>query len=76
MDYLTLNVVIQKHLQRDFAAGIYLSEAFSPPLTEYHPPFHTVYVCTVYLFTQGGGGGELTRKKVRGAAVHKAGSKY
>jgi hypothetical protein len=26
---------------------------------------------TVYLFTQGRGGGELTREKVRGATVHK-----
>jgi hypothetical protein len=33
---------------------------------------------TVYLFTQErveGGGGELTREKVKGATVHKAGSK-
>ncbi len=30
----------------------------------------------VYLFTQEGGGGELTREKVRGAIVHKAGRKY
>jgi hypothetical protein len=49
----------------------YLSEApFTPPLT------HCVYVYTVYLFTQGGGGVELTREKVRGAIVHKAGRKY
>jgi hypothetical protein len=32
-------------------------------------------VYTVYLFTQGREGGELTREKVRGAIVHKAGSK-
>ncbi len=53
-------------------AGVYLSEAPSPPL-------HTVYVCTVYLFTQERGG-ELTSEKVEkvgggGATVHKAGSK-
>ncbi len=56
-----------------------------PPLLWPHtpppPPIHTAYVCTrtVYLFTQGGGGGErkeLTREKVRGAIVHKAGRKY
>ncbi len=37
------------------------------------PPIHTVSVHTVYLFTQGRGG-ELTRDKIRGATVHKAGS--
>jgi hypothetical protein len=46
-----------------------LSEAPSPPMNPHYPPFDTVYVCTVYLFTQG----ELTREKVRGAIVQKAG---
>jgi hypothetical protein len=36
----------------DFAAGVYLSEAQNP----LHPPLHTEYVYTVYLFTQRGGG--------------------
>jgi hypothetical protein len=44
------------------------------------PPLHTEYGYTVHLFTQGRGeggrGGELTREKVRGAIVHKAGRKY
>ncbi len=55
----------------DLAAGIYLFEAqnqIPPPLT---------HCIRVYLFTQGRGGGESwTREKVKGATVHKAGSKY
>jgi hypothetical protein len=50
-------------------AGVYLSDPISPPL-------HTVYVKTVYLFTQGRGReGKQTSEKVRVATVHKAGSK-
>jgi hypothetical protein len=46
------------------------------PHGPYPPPLHTVYEYTVYLFTHGEGGGESwTREKVRGATVHKAGSK-
>ncbi len=41
-----------------------------------YPPLHSVYVYTVYIFTQGKGGGESsTREKLRRATVHKAGSK-
>ncbi len=40
-------------LLRDFAAGVYLSEAQTP----YIPPLHTVFVYKVYLFTKGKGGG-------------------
>ncbi len=65
--------------KRDFlAAGVNLSEAPSPHLTPYPPPpLHTVYVYTCILIHtgKGGRGGELTREKVRGATVHKAGSK-
>ncbi len=38
----------------------YLSESPCPPMTPYSRPLHTVYVYTVYLFTQGRGGGKLT----------------
>ncbi len=40
-----------------------------PLLWPHYPPFYTLHG-TVYLFTQGKGGG-LTREKVRGAIVHK-----
>jgi hypothetical protein len=38
-------------MKRDFAAGVYLSEAQTP-----YAPKHTVYVYKIYLFTQGKGG--------------------
>jgi hypothetical protein len=66
--------------KRDFAAVVYLSEAPSPPMAPYPSlPLHTVYVHTVLIHTgkgeEGRGGGELTREKVGGTTVHKAGSK-
>ncbi len=58
-----------------FQQVFFLSEARSPPMIPYSPP-HAVYVYTVHLFTHGSVGGELTKEKVRGAIVHKAGRKY
>ncbi len=61
----------------------YLSEAPSPPMTSYSPPplLHNVHVYTSILIhtvkaAGGGGGRELTREKVRGEIVHKAGREY
>jgi hypothetical protein len=52
-------------LQRDFVAGVCLSE--------FQTPLHTVQ--TVYLFTQEEGE-SWTRENVRGASFYKAGQKY
>ncbi len=65
---------------RYLAAVVYLSEAPFPP-DPILPPntLYTCVHCTVYLFTQGRGGEptwELTKEKVRGAMLHKAGRKY
>ncbi len=51
-------------LQRDFAAGVYLSEAHNP-LTPPPPPhrLHTLYVYTVQLFTLRGLGGRIEPEK-------------
>ncbi len=63
-------------LLRDFAAGVYLSEA-QKPIPHNPPPLHTVYVYTIYLFTQWRGGGGKPERKGEGQqfTVHKAGSK-
>ncbi len=65
---------------RDFAVGANLSEAPSPPRTPYPPTLsHCIRVYRILIHTgkggRGGGGGELTGEKVRGATVLKAGSK-
>jgi hypothetical protein len=65
--------------KRDFAEGVYLSEAPSPPMTPYSTPSYTLYTCIQYTYSHregGRGGGELSIEKVRGGKVHKAGRKY
>ncbi len=54
-------------LQRDFAAGVYLSEAKNPV----SPPLYTLYTCIqyTYIFTQGrrrGGGGVEPKRRGKG----------
>ncbi len=46
-----------------------------PPLLWPHTPPYTVYVYVYCKLIHTGRGGELTREKVRGTTVHKAGSK-
>jgi hypothetical protein len=38
-------------LKRDSAAGVYLSEAPSPPMTPYSPPPYTLYTCVQYTYS-------------------------
>ncbi len=48
-------------LWRDFAAGVYLSEAQNPM-----PPLHTEYcTCIQYTYShrEGGGGGEMNQRE-------------
>ncbi len=44
----------------DFAAGVCLSKAPSPPMNpQPPPPPSTVYMYTIYIFTQGRGAGRV-----------------
>ncbi len=58
-------------LWRDIWAGVYLSVAQNPTIPILT---HCIRVYSI-LIHKGKGGGELTREKVKGAIVHKAGSK-
>jgi hypothetical protein len=66
-------------LLRDFAVVFNQSEFPSPPMTPYLPLTHCIrvyFIVYTYSHREGGReGGELTIEKVRGATVHKAGSK-
>jgi hypothetical protein len=68
------------YLLWDFAAGVYLSEAPSPPMTPY-PPSYTLYTCIVYCilvtYSHGGGGGgvQKTKKDRRAPTKKKKGGK-
>ncbi len=48
----------------DFAAGVYLSEAPSPPMTLYPPPLtHCILVYCILIHTGKGGGGEMNMRE-------------
>ncbi len=52
----------------------YLSEAPSPSMTPYSPPLtHCIRIYQYTYLHREGGGRAITREKVRGAIVHKAG---
>jgi hypothetical protein len=51
------------YLYRDFAAGVYLSEAPSPPLTPYSFPFYSLYTCILYNNSHRKGGGEANQRE-------------
>jgi hypothetical protein len=61
-------------LSRDFAAGVYLSEAQNPIPAP--TPLHTVYVFTVYVFIhtgKGGGGRVEPERRLKGQQFTKLG---
>jgi hypothetical protein len=60
------------YLQRDFAAGVYLSKAqnlIHPPTTQY------TYIQYTYSHREGGRVGELTQREGYRGTVHKDGPK-
>jgi hypothetical protein len=61
----------------DFAAGVYLSEAPSPPMTPYSPLTHCIRVYCILIHTAKGGGGEFkTERRLEGQQFTKPGRKY
>ncbi len=65
------NVVILENLPVKGLCGIYMSEAQHPI-----PPLHTVYVYTVYLFTQRGESWTREKFRVEVQQFTKLGRKY
>jgi hypothetical protein len=63
----------QIDLSRDFAAGVYLSDAHNPIPTH---PLHNEFVYTVYLLTQGGWGGVEPERRLERQQFTKLGRKY
>ena len=58
---------------RDFAAGVYLSEAQNPKPT----PLHTVYTCIQYTYSHREGGEKLEpERSLEGQQFTKLGRKY
>jgi hypothetical protein len=55
--------------------GMCFSVWGSLPSSDPIPPPLTLYMCILYTYSHRKGGRELTREKVRGATVYKAGSK-
>ncbi len=68
--------------RREFAAGVYLSEAPSPPMTPLPPPLHSVHVYTAYLLFINtgkggdGGGGCSPERSLEGQQFTMLGRKY
>ncbi len=62
----------QIDLLRDFAAGVYLSEAQNP----IRPPLHTVYVYTVLIHTGRKGGRVQPERRLEGQQFTELGRKY
>jgi hypothetical protein len=68
----------KQDLYSDLVAGVHLSEAQNPyfPLT--HCTITCIPICSIHILIhtgKGGGGEEEEGEKVRGATVHKTGSK-
>jgi hypothetical protein len=64
--------ILENGLRRGFAAGVYLSKGQNNEI----PPSPTVYIYTVYLFTQGKRGGVDPERRLEGQHFTKQVRKY